>query len=115
MLWLQHSLVPRKPIDLSILPRHTSLPLHDSSYPQTDPDYEYSWVRDSSLTMDVVQMFYSAATKSGVKAKYENVLFEYATARATEQNDPGLQTGLGEPKVRTNFQWKLSDHANRSH
>jgi len=43
-------------------------------------------------------MLYSAATKAKPKATYENILFEYATARATEQNDPGLQTGLGEPK-----------------
>lgn len=69
------------------------------TYPQTDPNYEYNWVRDSSLTMDVVQTLYSAATKTKAKAFYENILFEYATARATEQNDPNLLTGLGEPKV----------------
>jgi len=70
------------------------------TYPQTDPDYEYNWVRDASLTMDVVQTLYAAATKSKAKTQYENILFEYATARATEQNDPNLMTGLGEPKVR---------------
>ena len=64
------------------------------------PDYEYNWVRDASLTMDVVQMLYAAATKAKAKASYEEILFEYATARATEQNDPGLQTGLGEPKCK---------------
>ena len=72
------------------------------SYAQTDPDYEYNWVRDASLTMDVVQSLYAAATKAKAKAAYQNILFEYATARATEQNDPGLQTGLGEPKFYLN-------------
>lgn len=72
------------------------------SYTGTDPDYpdyEYNWVRDSSLTMDVVQMLYSATNNKTAKAAYQNVLFEYAVARATEQNDPNLLTGLGEPKV----------------
>lgn len=68
------------------------------SYLQTDPDYEYDWVRDSSLTMDVVQSFYNASTLKKATAFYEQILFEYAGARATEQNDPNLQTGLGEPK-----------------
>lgn len=71
------------------------------SYTQTDPDYEYNWVRDSSLTMDVVQMLYSAASNSS-KTQYQDVLFEYAVARATEQNDPNLLTGLGEPKFYLN-------------
>lgn len=79
------------------------------SYNQTDPDYEYNWVRDASLTMDVVQTLYAAATKAKPKTQYENILFEYATARATEQNDPNLQTGLGEPKVR-----KLAKSEHRS-
>jgi glucoamylase len=52
--------------------------------------------------MDVVQALYAAATKSKAKNYYQNVLFEYAMARATEQNDPGLQTGLGEPKFYLN-------------
>ncbi|KAK5685543.1 hypothetical protein LTS10_003624 [Elasticomyces elasticus] len=69
------------------------------TYTQTNPDYEYNWVRDASLTMDVVQTLYSAATKSKAKTAYQDILFEYATARSTEQNDPGLQTGLGEPKM----------------
>lgn len=68
------------------------------TYPQTDPDYEYNWVRDSSLTMDVVNSFYGAVNSSISYSFYENILCEYATARATEQNDPDLQTGLGEPK-----------------
>lgn len=68
-------------------------------FPQTNPDYEYNWVRDSSLTMEVVQTLYAAATNASAKSTYETILFEYATARATEQNDPNLQTGLGEPKV----------------
>ena len=72
------------------------------SYQQTDPDYEYNWVRDASLTMDVVQSLYSAATNVGAKTAYQDILFEYASARATEQNDPGLQTGLGEPKFYLN-------------
>lgn len=63
----------------------------------TDPDYAYDWVRDSSLTMDVVQSFY--ASSYGPRAsQYAAILFQYASARAQEQNDPGLQTGLGEPK-----------------
>ena len=69
------------------------------SYAQLLPDYEYNWVRDSSLTMDVVQMLYAAATKKGPRKQYETILFEYAMARAVEQIDPNLQTGLGEPKV----------------
>ncbi|KAK3651509.1 hypothetical protein LTR56_005651 [Elasticomyces elasticus] len=72
------------------------------TYTQTNPDYEYNWVRDASLTMDVVQMLYSAATKTKAKTAYQDILFEYAYARATEQNDPGLQTGLGEPKMYLN-------------
>ncbi|TKA68494.1 hypothetical protein B0A55_08791 [Friedmanniomyces simplex] len=72
------------------------------SYTQTNPDYEYNWVRDASLTMDVVQTLYSAATKAKAKTAYQNILLEYASARATEQNDPGLQTGLGEPKFYLN-------------
>ena len=54
------------------------------------------------MTMDVVQTLYNAATKAKVKTNYQNVLFQYAAARATEQNDPGLQTGLGEPKFYLN-------------
>ncbi|KAK5112720.1 hypothetical protein LTR62_003818 [Meristemomyces frigidus] len=72
------------------------------TYPQTDPDYEYNWVRDASLTMDVVQSLYSASTKKKSQSQYEDILFEYATARATEQTDPNLQTGLGEPKFYLN-------------
>lgn len=71
------------------------------SYPQTDPDYEYNWVRDASLTMDVVQTLYSAASGKHASA-YQTILFEYAAARATEQNDPDLLTGLGEPKFYLN-------------
>ena len=72
------------------------------SYPQQQPDYEYNWVRDASLTMDVVQQLYSAATNKTAKSEYETILFEYATARATEQIDPNLQTGDGEPKFYLN-------------
>lgn len=71
-------------------------------YSQKLPDYAYNWVRDASLTMDVVQTLYSAATDEGAKSAYEDILFEYATARATEQVDPNLQTGLGEPKFYLN-------------
>ena len=60
------------------------------SYSQTNPDYEYNWVRDSSLTMDVVQKLYTAATNTKAKAQYESVLFQYAKARATEQLDPSM-------------------------
>nr|POE64151.1 glucoamylase [Quercus suber] len=68
------------------------------SYEQKDPDYEYNWVRDSSLTMDVVEMLYAAASDYEAKQQYENILFQYAAARAVQQNDPNLLTGLGEPK-----------------
>ena len=64
----------------------------------TNPNYAYNWVRDSSLTMDVVTDFYTAATSPAAVSSYQNILFQYAQARVTEQNDPGLQTGLGEPK-----------------
>lgn len=64
----------------------------------TAPDYAYNWVRDSSLTMDVVQQFYAASSSSAAQDYYSTILFQYAQARSTEQNDPGLQTGLGEPK-----------------
>lgn len=62
------------------------------------PDYGYNWVRDSSLTMDVVATLYGAASAGSQKDIYEELLFNYSIARATEQNDPNLQTGLGEPK-----------------
>lgn len=72
------------------------------TYDQKDPDYEYNWVRDSSLTMDVVETLYAAASQSKAKEAYETLLFKYATARAQEQIAPGLQTGLGEPKFYLN-------------
>ncbi|KAI9692125.1 MAG: glycoside hydrolase 15 protein [Bathelium mastoideum] len=68
----------------------------------TSPNYAYNWVRDSSLTMDVVYQLYNAATSASAKAAYADILFQYAGARATEQNDPNLQTGLGEPKFNLN-------------
>lgn len=71
------------------------------SYAQTDPDYEYNWVRDSSLTMDVVETLYAAASNATAKQQYVDILFQYVAARAVEHNDPNLLTGLGEPKVRT--------------
>ncbi|KAK6428167.1 hypothetical protein LTR95_015689 [Oleoguttula sp. CCFEE 5521] len=71
------------------------------SYDQKDPDYEYDWVRDSSLTMEVVNTLYAAASKKQ-KSAYESILFNYAAARAFEQTEPGLQTGLGEPKFYLN-------------
>ncbi|KXS96649.1 hypothetical protein AC578_6921 [Pseudocercospora eumusae] len=66
------------------------------------PDYGYDWVRDSSLTMEVVKTLYAAASNSDAKQHYEAILFQYALARATEQNDANLQTGLGEPKFYLN-------------
>lgn len=66
------------------------------------PNYAYNWVRDSSLTMDVVTDLYAFANSSSAKTAYETILFQYASARVTEQNDPGLQTGLGEPKFNLN-------------
>jgi glucoamylase len=72
------------------------------SYDQKIPDYEYNWVRDASLTMDVVETLYAAADDDDAKSQYEKILFQYAKARAVEQNDPNLQTGLGEPKFYLN-------------
>lgn len=72
------------------------------SYPQTDPDYEFDWVRDSSLTMDVVQTLFESASNDASRDQYKTALFQYAKGRAVEQNDPGLQTGLGEPKFYLN-------------
>jgi glucoamylase len=63
------------------------------------PDYGYNWVRDSSLTMDVIRELYEDADK---KSTYQDILFQYATSRAAEQVAPGLQTGLGEPKFYLN-------------
>lgn len=54
------------------------------------PDYAYDWVRDSSLTMEVVQTLYAAATNSTAKSQYENILFQYAAGRAVEQIDPSM-------------------------
>lgn len=65
----------------------------------SEPDYAYNWVRDAALTMDVVEKFYEAALLPGPKKKFEKILFQYAQARADEQNDPNLTfAGLGEPK-----------------
>ncbi|KAG8625020.1 hypothetical protein KVT40_006771 [Elsinoe batatas] len=72
------------------------------SYPQKLPGYEYNWVRDASLTLDTVELFYSTASDAAEKARYEEILFQYARTRADEQNTPGLQTGLGEPKFYLN-------------
>ncbi|CZT20839.1 related to Glucoamylase [Ramularia collo-cygni] len=67
------------------------------------PDYAYDWVRDSSLTMEVVETLYAAAaSNSTAKSQYETMLFQYAAARAAEQTEPNLQTGLGEPKFYLN-------------
>lgn len=52
------------------------------------PDYAYNWVRDASLTMEVVQKLYAAATNTTAKTQYLNILFRYAAARAAEQLDP---------------------------
>ncbi|KAF2104180.1 hypothetical protein NA57DRAFT_30202 [Rhizodiscina lignyota] len=68
----------------------------------SNPNYAYNWVRDASLTMDVVQSLYAAATSDAARDNYANILFAYAGARTAEQNDPDLQTGLGEPKFNLN-------------
>ncbi|GAB7345807.1 hypothetical protein MBLNU457_4067t1 [Dothideomycetes sp. NU457] len=72
------------------------------SYPAKDPDYEYNWVRDSALTMDVVQTLYAASTSSQVTSLYETILFEYAAARSREQTNRDAIAGLGEPKFYLN-------------
>lgn len=65
------------------------------------PDYSYNWVRDSSLTMEVVQTLYAAATiNSTAKSQYETILFQYAAARATEQIDPSMGESLSYPAKR---------------
>lgn len=73
------------------------------SYDQKIPDYEYDWVRDSSLTMEVVRALYNASTDNSLTSTYEELMFEYAEGRAVEQNDPSLTfAGLGEPKFYLN-------------
>jgi glucoamylase len=73
------------------------------SYDQKLPDYEYDWVRDSSLTMDVVRSLYAASTVDKFTRKYKDAMFHYAEGRAVEQNDPSLTfAGLGEPKFYLN-------------
>lgn len=72
------------------------------SYEQEIPDYEYNWVRDAALTMEVVERLYAAATDRSASESYEQVLFQYAQARATEQNAEDLISGLGEPKFYLN-------------
>lgn len=67
-----------------------------------NPNYHYNWVRDAALTMSVVSTLYAAASDSTAKSTYEQILFQYAQARATEQTDPDLATGLGEPKFELN-------------
>jgi glucoamylase len=64
----------------------------------SSPDYAYNWVRDASLTMDVVQSLYNASASQTAQLYYAEILFSYANARTGEQNDSNLQTGLGEPK-----------------
>jgi glucoamylase len=73
-----------------------------ASQSREDPNYAYNWVRDAALTMDTVSEFYAAATTPSAKAYYETILFQYAQARAGEQTDPDLMTGLGEPKFNLN-------------
>lgn len=73
------------------------------SYDQKLPDYEYDWVRDSSLTMDVVRSLYAASTVDKLTRKYKDAMFHYAQGRAVEQTDPSLTfAGLGEPKFYLN-------------
>lgn len=48
-----------------------------------------------------------------IKNYYSDLLFNYSIARATEQIDPGLQTGLGEPKFNLGYvgQHKIKSRA----
>ena len=64
----------------------------------SSPNYAYNWVRDASLTMDVVATLYGGATAAAAQTYYSTILFAYAGARKQQQNDPNLQTSLGEPK-----------------
>jgi glucoamylase len=59
-------------------------------------NYEFDWVRDSSLTMDVVQQLYCAATNKAARQQYESTLFTYAAGRAVEQNDPSMYVPLSQ-------------------
>ncbi|QDS68606.1 hypothetical protein FKW77_001152 [Venturia effusa] len=63
-----------------------------------NPDYHYNWVRDAALTMDVVGSLYDAATSPSAASYYEGILFQYAKARADQQQ----VGGLGEPKFYLN-------------
>ena len=59
-------------------------------------------VRDAALTMDVVVELYAAATDPNAVSGFSQILSQYAEARIGQQNDPNLQTGLGEPKFELN-------------
>jgi glucoamylase len=52
--------------------------------------------------MDVVASLYAGASDVTLKTYYSELLFNYSIGRAVEQNDPNLQTGLGEPKFYLN-------------
>nr|P42042.1 RecName: Full=Glucoamylase; AltName: Full=1,4-alpha-D-glucan glucohydrolase; AltName: Full=Glucan 1,4-alpha-glucosidase; Flags: Precursor [Blastobotrys adeninivorans]CAA86997.1 glucoamylase precursor [Blastobotrys adeninivorans] len=68
----------------------------------SEPDYAYTWVRDASLVMDVVNRLYSSAKSEEKRQLYEKILFQYAKAGAQEQNDPTAISGMGEPKFYLN-------------
>lgn len=44
-----------------------------------------------------------------IRNYYSDLLFNYSIARATEQIDPGLQTGLGEPKFNLGYVAAVTD------
>ncbi|CAN6674817.1 hypothetical protein TRVA0_067S00100 [Trichomonascus vanleenenianus] len=68
-----------------------------------DPDYAYNWVRDASLTMNVVADLYEATPERFSRSDfYADILLQYAKAGADEQNNPDTLTGLGEPKFYLN-------------
>ncbi|KAF2427585.1 hypothetical protein EJ08DRAFT_651407 [Tothia fuscella] len=73
-----------------------------ASQSRKDPDYAYNWVRDAAFTMDSVYDFYTAASNPLAQSAYEAILFQYAQARASEQNDRNTAAGLGEPRFYLN-------------
>jgi glucoamylase len=60
---------------------------------KTDPDYYYHWVRDASLTMDLIAELHAEGA-----TKYDRKLVDYATFSRRLQQTPNPSNGLGEPK-----------------
>ncbi|KAI9217349.1 Six-hairpin glycosidase-like protein [Blastocladiella britannica] len=72
---------------------------------KSNPNYFYSWVRDSALTMDALLQVYESTSDSAKAKQIEDIMWAYVSFtqkqqgstsnRSSSANDP---TGLGEPK-----------------